>query len=56
MKWFFRFILALTRFELEIAKKTGRNPDNVGALAQDVVYYEGLLLREEIQNDYHNRH
>jgi hypothetical protein len=48
MKTFYRIMLALIRFEQVIARSTGRNPDNIAALASNIDEYESLLTRAEI--------
>jgi hypothetical protein len=41
MKFFYVAMIWCLRFELTIAKSTGRNPTHVGQLAQDVTRWEG---------------
>ena len=43
MKTFYTLLLFFTRFDLAIARSTGRNPDHIAALCADERAYEKAL-------------
>lgn len=45
---FYRFMLAMTRFELQIARTTGRNPKQIAALRHDELSWEKSLQLLEL--------
>ena len=50
MRAFYQLMLHLARFELAIARTTGRNPANIAALAQDESRWEHALILQELQS------
>lgn len=48
MQAFYRFLLAWTRIDIQIARSTGRNPANILALRQDEDEYSRALCRLEM--------
>ena len=44
---FLRFMLAWSRFDLAIARSTGRNPKDINAIKQDISRWELAVFREE---------
>jgi hypothetical protein len=45
---FYRFMLAAAKFELAIATSTGRNPENLRQLRDDVAEFSGIVDRIEV--------
>lgn len=50
MKTFYKVMLWFLRFEQVIARSSGRNPDNIAALASNIDEYEALLGKLEINH------
>ena len=48
MRYFYIFLLAWTRLDLQVARSTGRNPAHVSRLVQDESDYQRALLRLEM--------
>lgn len=48
MTFFYRILLAWSRFDLAIARSTGRNPAHVEQLRRDVDRWEHALLMLEL--------
>ena len=44
---FYRTMLFLTRFGLQIARSTGRNPESIAQLSREEAEYELLLFQAE---------
>ncbi len=51
MKLFYRALLALTRYELAIARSTGRNPANIAALSADELRWQQAIFLAEVNHD-----
>ena len=49
MRHFYRFLLAWTLIDIQIARSTGRNPMHVLKLRQDEDEYRRALLRLELK-------
>lgn len=47
MKLFYRFLLYWAQFDLDLARWTGRNPDNIAATASDIRRWELELFKLE---------
>lgn len=45
MKYFYIAMIWAFRFELAIARSTGRDPSNIGYLAERVTYWEDQQVR-----------
>lgn len=43
MRYFYRFLLFFTRFDLAIARSTGRDTRNIAQLSQEELAYEQAL-------------
>lgn len=52
MKFFYAFMVWITEFELAIAMSTGRNPDDVRMLKQDLQKWRNAQTNWEINNGY----
>lgn len=48
MTFFYRILLAWSRFDLAIARSTGRNPSHVEQLQRDCSRWEHALLMLEL--------
>lgn len=48
LRAFYRFLLAWTRLDIQIARSTGRNPAHILALRQDEDSYERAICRLEL--------
>ena len=46
-RWFFRFNLWSLRYDLKIARSTGRSPQNIAAIAGAISEWELLLWQKE---------
>lgn len=40
MRFFYRFMLAWSQFDLTVARSTGRDPSNIAAISADVARWE----------------
>lgn len=47
---FILLMLAMMRYEYAIGKSTGRNPEAMGQLCQDITYWQGRLNLLEINH------
>lgn len=47
LRFFYTFILAWLRFDLAVARSTGRNPANIQQLQREISEYERLLFQLE---------
>lgn len=50
MRFFYLSSLAMLRFDLAIARSTGRNPEDIAKITGDIQSMEGSLLRLEINH------
>ena len=48
-RWFIRFNLWSLRYDLKIARSTGRSPQNIAAIAGAISEWELVLLRCEMK-------
>jgi len=50
MKTFYQLMLHLVRFELAVARSTGRSQENIAALSQDECRWEHALFLQEVNH------